>query len=853
MKAKEKTQNQAEPAAIVPVANKPVYLALAFVFPFVIMGTAFALNKVFPFGDRQIIVLDFFDQYFPFINDLWHKLRNGSLSTWSWAAGMGHDYIALAIYYLTSPLNLLAFLAPQPLLREALTLVLLIKIGCAGLFTSIFLRYTFKQTNSSLPVFSSLYALCAFTLGYYWNIIWFDSFALLPLVMMGLVAFMREGKYRLYIVSLALAILTNFYIGLYICIFVLITFLGLCIMQNISLRNFLRKLATIATCSSLAIGMIAVIIIPACSALQNIYKADGDFPTKLIVYKNFFDVLGNFIAFTPPTVTDGLPNLYCGMISVLLVGLFLFSQKVPRREKIVITGIAIFLLASCNLNILDYLLNGFRFPNSVPFRYSFLLSFTLVVMAYRTFLLTESMSAKKMLAVGISTTVVLLAAVFGSQHKNYIIGSAILCAIYLLLFYLMNKKAGKWHIVIRSIFFIFIFVELIISSYIAVAEAKTYPRGRYFDHNNQIQALLNKRQPAGASFYRTDIDDFHTYNDPYFYGYNGISFYSSTANANVTRFINGLGLFGKDNTINYVNTSPLICTFLNMRYLISRSGNPPANGVHWNTVAKFGNLLLLENKRYLPLGFMVNKDTADYTHHNNNPFLSQNNLFQRATGLKGSLFTISELADAAPAFNDDTNNIPTKNYIMPSDGILCAYFKACDIKTPYISQLNEDARVVILVNGNLFRLFDNHKVFPIHVVGIFSQGDIISFVARNGISINIGVLDSELFDQGYNLLAAQPLQLTKFSNTQVCGNVTALEDSLLYTSIPGNKNWSAFVDGKKSEIVLIDSAMIAVRLNKGAHKVEFRYFNKSFLAGIIVSLVSLGVFAMMIMLNKRTI
>jgi len=95
------------------------------------------------------------------------------------------------------------------------------------------------------------------------------------------------------------------------------------------------------------------------------------------------------------------------------------------------------------------------------------------------------------------------------------------------------------------------------------------------------------------------------------------------------------------------------------------------------------------------------------------------------------------------------------------------------------------------------------------------------------------------------------LQLTGFTNTKVKGTITSLDDGLLYTSIPTDKNWSVYVDGVKSEIVLIDNAMIAVFLNKGYHEIEFRYFNKSFLAGSIITFISLAVFTMLIIFEKH--
>ena len=840
MKAQKERKQQ--PVKIIPATSSNIYLALSFVFPFVIMGTAFALNKVYPFGNRQIIILDFYNQYFPFLSGFWHKLREGTLSTWSWTAGGGHDYVALIAYYMASPLNLLAMILPHVWLRETLTIILLIKIGCAGLFTSIYLRYAYKEHSPALSIFSSFYALCAFTLGYYWNIMWFDAFALLPLVMLGLMMFMQENRYRIYIIALALSVFANYYIGFYICIFTLTVFIGQCVIQRLNRKEFFRKLALIAAYSILAIGMTAVLIFPSISALQNTYKAENIFP-KLALYYSFFDILGNFIAFTPPTIVYGLPNLYCGMLCILLIGLFIYSSKIPLRDKLVFMGIATIFLISCNINVLDYLLNGFRTPNQVTFRFSFLVSFTLVTMAYRAFILTGSMNRRSLLAMGISTALVLLAAVFGHQQNIYIIGSAALCIIYLLLFYLLRVKTGKWRVVIMSIFFLTILIELITSSSVGVMTALTYPRDKYPDRNNQIQALLKMRQPARADFYRTEMDSFYTYNDPYLYNYNGISLFSSTINTDVTKFMTGLGLLGldKDNSFNYTATSPLTSIFLNLRYLISREGYLADNGTYWKTVAKKGDSLLLENKYYLPLGFMAENKLVAYDHHNKNPFGAQNTLFQLSTGLKGSLFAITELPNINSIHENIENNMRIWNYKMPSDGVLYAY---CESDT--------DDIMVIFNNDFLVRHLDLYKAYPnIFSVGSFSKGDIVTFTKESTALINIGLLDSELFEQGYNLLARAPLNLTKFTNTQVCGNVTALEDGLLYTSIPGDKNWSVYVDGTKSKIVLIDNAMAAVRLNKGYHEIEFRYFNKSFAVGIVVSLASLGAFIAMVVLGKK--
>ena len=832
------------PVAAIPTANNNVYLALSFALPFVIFGTVFALRRVYPFGDQQILYGDLYHQYCPFISNLWEKLREGNVSAWSWTAGGGSDYLALFIYYMASPLNLPALLLPHAWLREALTLGLLIKIGCAGLFTGIYLCYehkecTFKECSPALPVFSSLYALCAFTIGYYFNIIWFDSFALLPLVMTGLAALINEGKYKLYVISLALAVITNYYMGFFICVFVAITFFGQCIVQKLSAKDFLRKLITLAAFSALAIGITAAFLLPAWSALKNIYSASHSFPARPGLYHSPFDVLGNFIAFTPPTTLEGLPNLYCGMISVLLAGVFLSSHKVPTREKAVFAGTALFLLISCNFNMLDFIMNGFRYGSSYPGRFSFLLSFLLVVFAYRGFLLAQESGKRGMVALGISALPFLLSAVIGSQEKNFIIASAVLCAIYLVIFCFMNIKTGKVRQFLQWTFLIVIVAELSASAYIGINPTMTSPRDNYPDYATEIQELLSLRQTPANDFSRTEINGLRSYNDPTLYNYNGIAFFSSIANSAVFNFIAKLGLpgFAGGNRFFYTETSPLANAFLSIRYVLNIHSNPTDSVVYWEIAGKVGDSLLLENKRYLPLGFMVDKKLTDYKPQDN-PFASQNKFFNCAAGLSGDLFTITDLTSGPPDSKDGEDR-NMWNYQMPADGMVYFY---CEIFDNGMEQANIYLNGVPFYNTILFR--DNPYVLSL---GRFSQGDVFSFSLLSKYPyLCVGYLNSELFEQGYNFWASQPLNLTTFTNTKVCGTVTALNDGLLYTSIPADKNWSAYVDGKKSKIVLIDKAMSAVRLKKGFHEIEFKYYNKSFLIGIIISMVSLIVFVALV-------
>ena len=74
---------------------------------------------------------------------------------------------------------------------------------------------------------------------------------------------------------------------------------------------------------------------------------------------------------------------------------------------------------------------------------------------------------------------------------------------------------------------------------------------------------------------------------------------------------------------------------------------------------------------------------------------------------------------------------------------------------------------------------------------------------------------------------------------------------MLYTSIPDNGNWKAYVDGKEAEISLVGNVMIGVKLTEGDHEVKFVYENKAFLYGNLVTLACLLAFLALIYWNDR--
>jgi len=261
-----------------PKKLKPIWIyILSFIIPFALMLAAFAVSNVVPFvgeyitdpetGEQnlnndaqQILNFDFWHQYYPFLQILQDKLVEGGSLLYSWISGLGTNFISMIAYYIASPLNVLTLLVSGEWLREAVTFGVLIKIGLAGLFFSLFAKKTFDKLPNAIVVASScLYALCNYATGYYWNIMWLDVFCIFPLVMLGTRELFLNSRFKLYTISIALSLLANYYIGYMVCVFVAISFIAYSLMYRMDLKTFFKKLGLFAIFSVIGCMISAIL------------------------------------------------------------------------------------------------------------------------------------------------------------------------------------------------------------------------------------------------------------------------------------------------------------------------------------------------------------------------------------------------------------------------------------------------------------------------------------------------------------------------------------------------------------------------------------------------------------------
>lgn len=854
--------------------NNNVFIILAFVLPFLIMLLNFAIKKFAPFGDQQILVVDLWHQYYPFLVDFQDKIISGQSMLYSWTNGMGGNYLALLSYYVASPINFLTAFVPADFLVEFLMLSVCVEVGCAGGFTAIFLKKTFHKDGLPLVFFSVGYGCCAFFMGYYWNVIWLNTVAMLPLVALGMVLLWRENKFCLYTISLALSVIANYYVGLFACIFVLLCFIGYSIMYWNGIKEFFSRLARTAVFSGIALMITAFISLPAFNSLQLTYSTNNTWPDTLRTYYHWSEIMSQSLDFITPSTKENLPNIACGMAALFFGIMFLSTRKVNWRAKAFSIGLLAFLVASFNVNVLDYVWHGMHFTNMIPHRFAYLFSFVLIVMAYRAYTLIDKARIWDVL-LGFMGSLLLCVISSTIQNGTVVWGSFLLICILTVATALYIFKIYP-KVVLDLVIFTIVLMEMFVAGYkgieaVGSTGTANYPEGESVTED--VIRAMNNLETNTVDMWRAEMTKTQTLNDASLNGYNGISQFSSMSNVSVTKFLEEFGCQGwqSGNRYTYRESTPVTNLFLNVKYLISRDGTYSATD-YVSPVYTNGNEVLLKNNYYLPMGFVVDKNATKYTleerdpddFSNLNTIQKQNEFFRCVTGVDKDVFSEIEMTTANTTANivaytvnkyyedkqigydysfnmngaSQAANIDF-NYNIEEEGNYCVY-------GVYYGTSLESQGINIKKNGTSVKQDGDISRPYILNAGNFVSGDTLTVsleslptTATGNFAVHVAKVNDDVFKEGYNKLAKNTLKATKCSDTELNGVLESDTDGLFYTSIVYEDGWTVKVDGEKVDTKKVGGALLAFDITSGRHTIEISYLPSGYLVGTVASVLGI--------------
>lgn len=836
----------------------------AFCLPVILMLLAFLVMGIYPAGENQIAVIDMYHQYVPFLGELQSKLQSGGSLFYTWNGAGGSNFWNLLAYYGASPLNLILVLFPKKFLMEGVTLILLLKIGLAGSTMAVYLRAIVwekdkRSADISLVGFATLYALCSYVMAYYWCIMWMDAVALLPLCILGLHKILDGRSGVFYTVCLALVVFINYYMAIMVCIFILFYYpvLYFIKVQGESAGHFFKTTGRAVGYSLLGVLMSAVMLLPTWMSMQSTYYISADMPEKTELYNDLLDILNQMLPNAELTYREGLPNLYCGMFVVILLVFYWISRTIPLREKLLNGAFLVFLIFSLNINKLDFIWHGFHFPNQLPYRYTFMICFLLIAMAYQVFQRVDEIRVNHLwILLAAGGGYYLLAQKILTEHikdLDLFVYSGLAWLVLYVAILLLYKKGRLPKNLLLILTVILLTCEMASNTCTSIDQVGTTQRSNYYANEADIAKLVKKTEGTDDRFGRTEMNDNYILNCPAMYHYKGISQFSSSLNANATALMEHIGVEGAPdkNRFNYNQTDPVTNAMLNIRYLIGK--NLPIDDSDFKQIAKSGNSRLYESIYPLSIGYMTADTIRTWNYEQENPFMVLDDYVRAVTQNKyTSVFTEIEPVDVSAAnielsstgdgMWDSTLKNETKKsktiltYQAQQTGKQYLFIEADDADAITVSQEKKDDKIEIRNDcGSIVNLGEMDSGTEFTVTIEYKEGKGGSVVSH------VCTMDEAVWQDAYKMLSASMLDVTDYGDSCLKGTIDVQEDGVFVTSVPYEAGWKLKVDGHTREInELIGGAWISTSLSAGEHQIELSFRPPGLIAGLLITLASIG-------------
>ncbi|MBQ8546530.1 MAG: YfhO family protein [Clostridia bacterium] len=621
------------------------YMLFAFFAPIIILAVCLTLISFFSNHKISILILDLNAQYIYFFEELRDIFLGQESFFYSFERALGGELFGYYTYYLASPLSFLVAIFPKALVTEAVATMMLLKAGFSGLTFCIYLKKTRKENAIGFSMFSVMYALCAYATAYQSNIMWIDALIWLPLITLGIESMIKEGKFKLYIISLAIAIWSNYYIGYMLCIFTLIYFVFYLCTHSREVRNpfgikkhTLKCILKYVVFTGVAIIMASAVILSAVYSLR--FGKAGGFEIKDLkptVLVDFFDVfakmfIGTFGTFRP----EGLPHVYAGTLLVLMLPIFFASKKITVREKIGYGVLCTVFLASFTISTLNLAWHGFSEPVWLSHRFSFMFSFILLIMAYKGYERLEDFKFK-FLAISSGVIVVLLFILqktvkliqySGSEAIEINIGlqavwlTILLLIAYLIVIFFIKKKPAN--VVLSFVLCGIVCIEALIGaslswkdSYLDAGSSTRQNYANFIRNSEYIEKYFTVKNEQ--EFFRVESYKSRKSNDNLVHNINGVSEFTSTFNEGSKTFLKMLGYQTKSQSSLYVFNNELSDSLVGIKYIISdEKVNKTTEAMEKSSLYELQAILdndyiIYRNPYALPIAYTVSDTISDAT------------------------------------------------------------------------------------------------------------------------------------------------------------------------------------------------------------------------------------------------
>ncbi len=877
---------------------------LAFFLTMFAMVLVFSVNMIVPFGSRNVLTSDLAAQYGPYLIGLKQQLTSGQSLFYSRSLGLGANTLGVFGYYLSSPVNLVALLFPTSMIQEMVTLIIILKLAFAGAFMTWLLDRKFKSDDKMSILFGMMYPLCAFSIIYMFNIMWLDGFAILPLLILLTEKFIDNRKtWPVLTLVLLMLFVSGYYMAYMVGVFSFIYLLSIMGYKGKFKKETEKE--GLATVGSFILSAITAALMSACvllpAGLNTLGNPDYNVSENGFTMQPQFKLLAVIDQLTEKKVGDlanNLPYIFCGIAALFLCILFFLNPKIKKNLKIAIgaafaSGILCFHFAPINLAW-----HLFDDPNWFNYRYSYLFSFVMILVAYYSYL-NMHLALKKhfFIALGVIVGMAVFSQSFGQMSKEDSTFFATILFAVLICVLLYGKTLENWPEMIHNIKRLgtaFLVVVIVIE--IVVFNPRCFMPEVYAgmqDAPNFQKMLTNigdlSDQIEDQDWYRTDLHQTWHYlicdnNLPFYTGKPGMSIFASMANKKTNRFLKQLGYNSNYNYFSLQHDNVILPAdaILGVRYIITEEEGK----LELTDVAQVEDFHLYRNEYTLQAAMLVPQEAASFDGYalekdedKKDYFDFQEKWIASLSGIDASDIYETwtpkwevlngQKIDVAPEEYitkadtlENTLNLETKDltseslnfYLRNNDKapmVLRTTFKTDRDGAVYFSIpfLHLQCRGDVYINGEKVYSLDSSSFYSrILDLGNYKKGEEVKLEIRSNVDV-YGSFDPILAYLNPEAMAPHQEALSKGTKNIVVENgyysieTESDTDKLLLITAPYEDGWKAYVDGQEVQIEAYQDAFLSIPLKAGSHTVELRFTPPGWKAGLLASAVGVVLFA----------
>lgn len=868
---------------------------MAFFIPFILAIILFTKNGYYPFkGDgHSLAMIDMSGQYMAFFR-YYKTLLDGEVDIiYTLGKVTGGDFLSIFTYYLASPFNLLVKFYPVSELPKVLIWIVVLKISTAGLTAYIALQAINKNGCINL-LFSVAYALMTYNIVYYSNIMWLDGVLALPLVALGIHYLVNEKSLLLYVFSLAYTIATSWYIGIMVAMFSVFFFLFK--FFSLETKMYLRKkLLLTFVLSSLLAGLFSfgfwgtafvnLLGTKGSTSFTNLPKTIKEFYNVVDIERGF--LFGNYAGMSdimhPTTV------IYAGALPLFLMLMFFANPRFNIQKRVgAAVLVLIYLFAFFNEGI-DHLFHGGPAPNWFPGRYGFIFSFIVIYLAS---LSMREYKHTKVYAF-IPPVVIYIALVISLSVKKFEFNKLTFLYFGLALFllvglFLLNRLVFKeseneesivkpYQKYVTAVVSLALIIVSAINVYgnsnrilLMFNNTLQYESMDAYRNNEKIGAAVDFVKERDKSLYRLEKSFIksesynNANNDAMYFGYNGISHYSSSEKRQVMEYMRKIGFHYNGFNFNYANGSTLaINSYLGIKYLLDKGDNRNFDFVRELPMLDDGladGINTYENIYVLPFLMPIEKTNISYVGDGIRQsddsvywfdmFEYQNHLFKTITRS-----VVDEFGDPKDIFKKATYTTTLSNvtalaepyhYKVGSAGNIY-YDITLDQDTNYYyyikGPVSQDLR--LYERGSFVRYFSYHgyQLNGLRRTTPTAKLNVNIKAPQENIMLKEAIYYEDLTVLGEYIAAIKDIADVNIKQEKTshytADVITNKDDQYMLLTLPYNRNLRVFVDGKRVETTTRFNIFTGFTIpSEGPHKIKIKYVELTYQIGLPMGILS---------------